>query len=229
MIGGVRYLTLTAARTRAPLLALAATIFAVVGTFYGPRNEVGGTWALTSLLAVGLAAWLVLAVLTAEPQPQADIATAGLGGLGPRARVTAAFVVLVAIGLAIVFAAYPFLLDLVAAEPVFERPLQGGDVLATVAVHITSAAVGGAIGVLCSPPRIVRRASSAGAILALLLLLVVLAKPLGDLGGPVSASDALDRAPAGDITPTELTACASSILLFALLLLTSAGLDRRRA
>ncbi len=229
MIDGVRYLILTAARTRAPLVALAAVLFAVVGTFSGSYNEVGGSWALTTLFAGGLAAWLVVAVLASEPASQAEIATAAHGGLVGRARVTAALVVLVALGLAIVFVAYPLVLGLLVSDPVFKPPARTTDVLAAFIAHVTSACVGGALGVLCSPPRIVRAASGAAAVLAGLLLLIAVARPFGDLGGPMATADALNRAPDGEITAAELSAYASCVMLFALLLLASARVDRRRA
>ena len=90
--GIARYLVLCATRTRAPLPALAAALFLVIGVFFYPRNEVGATWGLTALLSCGLAAWLVGAVLAGEPPAQADMATAALGGRRRRAVLGAAAV-----------------------------------------------------------------------------------------------------------------------------------------
>lgn len=228
MISGWRYLMLTAARTRAPLLPMTAAILAVAGTFYQPLNEVGASWAVMALFAAGITGWLVVAVLSAEPVSQADMATAACGGMTARVGMTASFVCVLAMGLAVLFVAYPLILDVLVSAAVFERPVQLGDIGAALVVIAACAAVGGAIGVLCSPPRIVRRASSAAAVLALLLVLLVVAGPLGDVGGPLAAAEALDRAAAGDITAAELIACGSCALLFAMLLLASAALDRRR-
>lgn len=229
MISGRRYLTLTATRTRAPLLPLAATAFAVIGTFYLARSPVNSTWALTAVLAAGLAAWLTVAVLTAEPPSQADIATAALGGVGARTRLTATLACLLAVGLAILFVAYPLLLDLLVSGPVFDRPARIVDVLAALVTNATSAAVGGAVGILCSPPRIARRATSAAAALALLLLLVAVGAVLGPFAGPMSAAVALSDAPRAGITAGEVAGWASCVVLFGLLMLVVTRLDRRRA
>jgi hypothetical protein len=62
------------------------SVLALVGTYAGRRNEVGQTFALTALLCDGLAAWLVGAVLDAEPRAQAEMADAALGGRRGRSR-----------------------------------------------------------------------------------------------------------------------------------------------
>ncbi|HEX4345045.1 MAG TPA: hypothetical protein VHZ31_05740 [Solirubrobacteraceae bacterium] len=86
MTGRLRYLRLTAARTRAPLLPLAACVFWVVGIYSYEHNEVGQTFGLTALLCCALDAWLVAAILAGEPAAQADMASAALGGDVRRAR-----------------------------------------------------------------------------------------------------------------------------------------------
>lgn len=228
MMSAGRYLLLTATRARAPLLALAATLFAVVGTFYQPYNQVGSSWALTSLMAAGLAAWLTLTVLSAEPAAQAEIATAALGGQGRRLRVSATLALSLAAGLTVLFIAFPLLLQLVVRPPVFDRPVQMLDIVAALITNFTGAAVGAAIGVLCAPPRILRPAASAAAALGGLLTLVVFAAPLGKLGGPLAAAAANSDAPAGDLTGSELIGWTSSALLCAATILAAAAADRFR-
>lgn len=226
MIG---YLRLLAIRTRAPVLVFAALIFAAVGTYFYPDNPVGSSFASTSVLAVAAGAWLLLSVLTVEPSAQADMAIAAAGGLARRSRGVIGFAVLAAVVVGAFLVAYPLVLGLFQEEPVFTRRLRVGDVAAAFASNTLGALVGGAIGFLCAPPRARRRANSAAAAITLMLVLVALSGPLGRLGGPVAAADALSSAPAGTITGRELLAWAASLTLAALLLTASAALDRWRA
>ena len=226
MIG---YFRLLAIRTRAPVLVVALLIFAAVGTYFYPNNPVGSSFASTSVLAVAAGAWLLLAILTAEPPAQADMATAAAGGLARRSRGVIGLAVLAAIAMGASLVAYPVVLGLFQEEPVFTRRLRLGDVAAALASNALGALVGGAIGVLCAPPRVGRRANSAAAAIAMMLALVALSGPLGHLAGPIAAADALSSAPAGTITGRELLTWAASLALTALLLTASAVLDRWRA
>src|SRR3954447_5835684 len=114
----LRYVLLSAARSRAPLAPAAISIFAVLGVFAYRGNEVGSTWGLTSVLSCALAAWLVGAVLTGEPQAQADMPTVALGGRGGRARLELTLVTIAATALSVGFIVFPL-----AASPLGTTPM----------------------------------------------------------------------------------------------------------
>src|ERR1700750_2428666 len=84
------------ARARAVLVPVVGYLFVLLGVYAYPDSEVGPTWAFTSLACCALTAWLVGALLGAEPGPQAEIATAALGGWSRRARLESAVVGVVA-------------------------------------------------------------------------------------------------------------------------------------
>jgi hypothetical protein len=217
----LRYVALSAARTRAALPPLAATLFAVIGVYAYPENEPGGAFAVTSLMACGLAAWAVGAVLAGEPEPQHDMATAALGGRGARAGLEALLVAAVATALTAVFLAYPLALVALGIGDEFKPDVRGGDVVAGVLGHLCCAVLGGAIGVLFAPPRVTRRATAVAAVLAGLLVLVPLSTALGPVGGPVAFAQAEADAASGAVTGAVLVACASCLLLAAGVLATA--------
>ena len=193
MSAAFRYAGTLAARTRAPLAAAAAALFLLVGTYLEKRNEVGATYGLSALLCCGLAAWLVAALLATEPAPQADMAAVALGGRGGRARLDAAVVGAVAAGLTVAFVAYPLVLGLF-TDAVFDAPgPRIGDVAAAVLAHASCALLGGALGLLFSPPRIARRATSVALVLVALLTLAA----AGVAAGPVAVADAMHDDAAG--------------------------------
>jgi hypothetical protein len=226
-VSGLPYLRLTALRTRAPLPAVAASLFAVAGTFAGDRNEVGSSWALTALLGSGVAAWLTVAVLGAEPGPQADMATVALGGRAGRSRLDTLLVATVATSIAALFLIYPLVLSLVRPH-LFEHTPNATDILVAAVANVACCAVGASLGVLLSPPRISRRASSGAATLAALLALLAVGPALGAVGGPAAFANRLSDAPAGTITGGELIATASCLVLTAALLAGAAAWGRRR-
>jgi hypothetical protein len=80
--------------------------------------------------------------------------------------------------------------------------------------------------VLCAPPRIARRASSAVAVLALLLGIIAVGAPLGDVGGPIAAADAVADA-GSSLDAREVLGWATSAALAAALLGAAALVDRR--
>jgi hypothetical protein len=214
--GGLRYLLVTTARTRSVLAPLAGFLFALLGVYAYRRNEVGLTWGLTALLSCGLAAWLVGAVLAAEPRPQAEAATAALGGWRRRARVEVELIAVVTAVFTVVFLAYPSLLHF------FDRRVRLGDVVAAGLGHAGCAVLGGAIGVLYAPPRVSRAATSTAAALATLLgLLAVPAL------GPLKVAEALRHAQAGAVDGAEVAAAASCVLLAAAVLAVSRWWLRR--
>jgi hypothetical protein len=187
MTAALRYAGVLAARTRAPLAALAAALFLLIGTYLEKRNEVGPTYGLSALLCCGLAAWLVAALLAAEPPAQADMAAVAVGGRTGRARMDAVVVVAVAAGLTLAFVAYPLVLGGFADEVFLPPGPSAGDVAAALLAHASCALLGGALGLLCSPPRIARRATTVALVLAALLALAA----VGGAGGPVAVADAL--------------------------------------
>jgi hypothetical protein len=225
---GIRYLVLTAGRTRSPLAALAVSVFALLGTYAGTRNEVGQTFALTALLCGGLAAWLVGAVLDAEPRAQAEIADAALGGRRGRSRLDVLLASLAAGGLTFAFIAYPLALGAVRPE-VFERHPRAGDLVAATLAHLSCGLLGGAVAVLFGPPRVARRATAIAAVLATLIALVALSDPLGDAGGPVAVARALADARPGAVGGALLGACASCLVACAAALGTAHAWARRSA
>jgi hypothetical protein len=209
----LRYLALTAGRTRAALPPLAATLFLVTGVYAYPENAPGSSFAVTSLMACGLGAWAVGAVLSGEPDAQADMATTALGGRGARAGLEVLLVVAVAAVLTIVFLAYPLALVAVGLGHEFDPAVRAGDVVAGALGHLACAALGGAIGALFAPPRVTRRATAIAAVVAALLALVVVSAALGPVGGPVAFARAENDAPAGEVTGAALFACASCLVL----------------
>jgi hypothetical protein len=211
----LRYLALTAARTRAVLPPLAATLLAAIGVYAYRENEPGATFAVTALMACGLGAWAVGAVLAGEPDAQADMATAALGGRGARAGLELILVAAVAVGLTAVFIGYPLALVAIGVPNEFKHAVQAGDVAAAALAHLSCAALGGAIGVLYSPPRLVRRATAIAAVLGTLLALVAVSAALGPVGGPVAVAEAETDARAGTVSGGLLLACVSCVVLAA--------------
>jgi hypothetical protein len=209
----LRYLALTAGRTRAALPPLAATLFLVIGVYAYRDNDPGSSFAVTSLMACGLAAWAVGAVLAGEPDAQSDMATTALGGRGARAGLEVMLVIAVAAGLTVVFLAYPLGLVAVGVANEFDPAVRAGDVVAGAIGHLACAALGGAIGVLFSPPRLTRRATAIAAVIAALLALVAVSAALGPVGGPVAFAQAETDAPAGTVTGAVLAASASCLVL----------------
>jgi hypothetical protein len=147
----LRYLALTAARTRAALPPLAATLFAAIGVYAYRENEPGASFAVTALMACALAAWAVGAVLAGEPEPQHDMATAAVGGRRARAGLEALLVTAVAAGITAIFITYPLALVALGVGNEFQPRVRAGDVVAGVLGHLCCAALGGAVGVLFAP------------------------------------------------------------------------------
>ena len=218
MSARLRYVLLIAARGRAPLAPLAASIFSVLGVFAYRENEVGQTWALTALLSCALAVWLVGAVLASEPAAQADMATVAIGGRGSRAAMELIPIGVAAGGLTVGFLALPLLTSPLVDPPMFKPPARPGDVAAAAVAHVCCAILGGAIAVLFSPPRLTRRPTAVAAAMSALLALVAISAPLGVVGGPVAVAHALTDAPPGNVDGPELAACLSCLALSALLL-----------
>lgn len=208
MLARVRYALLTAARTRAPLVATAASLFAVLGVFAYRGNEPGSTWGLTALLACALAAWLAGAALSAEPRAQAEMATAAVGGPRGRATLDLAPVAVAACALTVAFVALPLAASPLGSPPMFVPAATAGDVAAATLAHVCCALAGGALAVLFAPPLLARPASAAAATLAALLALI----PLGAVAGPVAVADALADG------RSALVPCATCAVLAALAL-----------
>jgi hypothetical protein len=213
----LRYLALTAARTRAALPPLAATLFAAIGVYAYPENEPRATFAVTALMACGLSAWAVGAVLAGEPEPQAEMASVALGGRSERTGLEVMFVGAVSAGVTIVFLAYPLALVALGVPKVFSPPVQGDDIAAGVIAHLCCAALGGTVGVLYAPPRLTRRATAIAAVLATLLALIAAASVLGPVGGPVAVASALSDAGARSsaLDGAVVVGCLSCLVLAA--------------
>jgi hypothetical protein len=211
----LRYVALTAARTRTVLPPLAATLFAVIGVYAYRENEPRATFAVTALMACGLAAWVVGAVLAGEPDPQAEMASVALGGRGERTKLDVLLVGATAIGLTVVFLAYPLALVALGVANEFKPPVTGADVAAGVLAHLCCAALGGTVGVLFAPPRLARRATAIAAVVATLLALIAVEAVLGPVGGPVAVAQALSDANEHPVDGAVLVACASCLVLAA--------------
>jgi hypothetical protein len=222
-VSALRYFALLALRTRAPLAPTAATILALAGTYAQKRNDVGETYGLTALLACGLSAWLVGAILSGEPAPQADLATVALGGLRGRAKAEALLVAAVATAFSALFMIFPLALGGV-VKHVFDRTPDAADLVAAALAHLVCCAFGAALGVALSPPRVTRRATSAAATLVVLLALLAVGT-----AGPAAVAQKLSGAAPRTLTGAELLASAVCALLAAALLTAAASWTRRRA
>jgi hypothetical protein len=220
----IRYLRLIATRTRAPLIPIAACLFAVIGVFGYDHNEVGKTWGLTAVLCCALAAWIVGAILAGEPEAQAAMATAALGGCPARLRMELVLAGLVAAGLAVLFVGYPLLEIAVGGSEAFDRPLQAGDVAAALVSQACGGVLGATLAMLLGPPRIVRRATSAAAVLAVLIALVAMPA----VAGPGAVARAMTDARPGAVDGSEALAWASCLALAAAALAASRWWTRRR-
>jgi hypothetical protein len=211
----LRYLALTAARSRAVLPPLAATLFAAIGVYAYHQSEPRATFAVTALMTCGLAAWAAGAVLAGEPDPQAEMASVALGGRGERTALDVLLVVAVAVGLTAVFLAYPLGQVAVGVNDVFRPSVRGGDIAAGALAHLCCGALGATIGVLYAPPRLTRRATAIAAVLATLLALIAVETVLGPVGGPVAVAQALSDAGARPLDGAVLLACLSCLVLAA--------------
>jgi hypothetical protein len=196
-----RYLLLLAARTRAPLVAIAATAFAAVGVYAYRPNEPHESFAVSAVLCCGLAAWLTGAVLLGEPRAQADMVTVAGGGPRARTRLDALLAAIVAAALTVALVGYPLALGLLEAG-VFVPAVTTGEIAAAVLGHLACGLLGGALAVLFSPPRVVRPASVVALILAVLLGFAA----LGAVTGPVAVAQALDDARTGALV-AQCAAC----------------------
>ena len=192
---------------------LAATLFLVIGVYAYRPNEPRATFAVTALMACGLAAWTVGAILAGEPDAQSDMATAALGGRAARAGLEAVLTATAATVLTVVFVAYPLVFVAFGADTLFRPHVRAGDVVAAVLAHLCCGVLGGAVGVLFAPPRLTRRATAIAAVVAALLVLVAVSAVLGPVGGPVAMAQAMTDARAGTVTGGVLLAGASCLAL----------------
>ena len=172
----------------------------MIGVYAYRDNDPGSSFGVTSLMACGLAAWAVGAVLVGEPDAQSDMATTALGGRGARAGLEVILVLAAAAVLTVVFLAYPLGLVAVRVGNEFDPAVRAGDVVAAALGHLSCAALGGAVGVLFAPPRLTRRATAIAAVIAALLAFVAVSAALGPVGGPVAFAQAETDAPAGAVT-----------------------------
>ena len=200
MRGAARYLMLVATRTRAPLPALAATLFLVIGVFWYRRNEVGadvGPDRAPELRARGLAGRRGAGRRAARPGGHGD---GGARRPAP-ARLLPELLLAVAAAalLALAFIGYPLVL-IAFVDDEFDRAVQSGDVVAAVLAHLSCGVLGGAIAVLFSPPRLARRASAIAAVLAALVGLAA----IGGAAGPVAVARALNDAAPGTVGAATL-------------------------
>jgi hypothetical protein len=205
----MRYLRLTATRTRAPLVPFAGCVFAVIGVFAYDHNEVGKTWGLTAVLCCALAAWVVGAILAGEPEAQTAMATAALGGRSWRLRMELLLAGLVALGLAILFVGYPLLENALWLPETFDRHLRAGDVVAALASQVCGGVLGAALAMLFGPPRVVRRAAAGAAGDAALIVLVA----IEPIVGPGAIAKAMTDARPGAVDGSEVLAWASCLAL----------------
>jgi hypothetical protein len=193
------------------------------------RNEVGSTWALTSLMSGGLAAWLVVAVLSGEPEAQAEMTTVAIGGRRGRRHLEALLVGCVAALLTVAFIVYPLVLMKLFGRPVFNRSVGGSDLVAATVAHIGCAVLGGSIGVLFAPPRVKRRATAFAGITATLVVLASASPPNNLSAGPIALARVLEKAHGQVVTGALLLSSATCVLLGAAILSVAEVWTRRVA
>jgi hypothetical protein len=224
----IRYLWVVAARSRAPLLPLAVTLFMLIGVFADPRQSMGQVWGLSAVVCCALAALLVGGVLSGEPAPQADMATVAVGGRARRNRLDLTLVAVTSLGLTVAWLAYPLVLTRFRAH-LFTRPVQLGDVVGAGLALTACTVLGGTLGVLFAPPRVSRRATAVAATLAALIVLVALSSALGWASGPVGVAVALGDAAAGTVSIGEVDACLACLVLAGACVIAARAWTRRVA
>jgi hypothetical protein len=208
----MRYLWVVAARSRAPLLPLAVSLFLLIGVFADPHQSMGQAWGLSAVVCCALAALLVGAVLAGEPATQADMATVAIGGRARRSRLDLTLVAASSVGLTVAWLAYPLVLTRFRPD-LFTRPVQLGDVVGAGLALTACTVLGGALGVLFAPPRVSRRATAVAATLAALIVLVALSSALAWASGPVGVARALTDAAAGTVSIGEIGASLACLVL----------------
>jgi hypothetical protein len=205
---------------RRPLVPLAAIAFTTIGVFADPRNDVGGSWAVTSVLGFALAAWLVTAVERGVPEPADAMLTVAAGGPGAAARARMALVGFAAALVSAAFIAYPL------AIGYFEPGARLGDVAAAALLHLASACAGGALALLVAPPA--RLATAFAVILAAVMATVALSGPLGPVAGPGGAAKAFSDARRGAVSGGLVIAVAVTLAEAALVVGAARITARRR-
>lgn len=178
MIAELRLAGLLWLRTRAALLPTVALLFAIVGVYAQPENEIWSSYAFTALLLALLAAVFVIALGAAEPASQRQF----LLSLGPpslaRGRRMAAYAA-VAVAFAIVAAVLP------AALRAFSTTPSPSDVLVATLVHVVCALLGVAAGSAVASPVVRRPAIAIVLVLGYAMLEVALTPVAPVLGGPM--------------------------------------------
>jgi hypothetical protein len=178
MIAELRLAGLLWLRTRAALLPTAALLFAIVGVYAQPENEIWSSYAFTALLLALLAAVFVIALAAAEPSSQRQFFLS----LGPpsvtRGRRFAAYSA-VAVVLAVVAAVLPAILGAFSVAP------SPSDVLVATLVHVACALLGVSAGSAVASPVVRRPAIGIVLVLAYTLLEVALTPVVPALGGPM--------------------------------------------
>ena len=212
MTAGAWYLLVVSLRARVLLFPTAAVLLAAVGVYADPYNEVASSWALMSVLACGLACWLMLATLTSQPAAQAEMAEVAMGGPAALLGAKTVLALIYAATLAALFVAYPLALDQVTSRPVFDRHIFAADWEVALLAILASGVLGGLLGVLCAHPRRVRPPVDAALAMVVLLALAGLGSAT-DLGGPVAAARAFSDARPSTLTGQEAEGVLSTLVL----------------
>jgi hypothetical protein len=209
-------------RTRAALAPIATFAFVLLGVYAYRPNDVGPTYAVTSLLLCPITAWLAAAAAFAEPPSHQQMAIAAAGGPGRALRGRVLALALAAGALGAIDVAFPAVFRMFKPRPV------AADLVAAVLAHGACAALGVALGLLAAPPA-ARRPPAAFLVVAAYAIVAV---PLYELA-PVLSPAAWLAATLTDAAPRVLHGAAVVATLAALaqaaLVLAAGEALRRRA
>jgi hypothetical protein len=202
-VRSARVRLIVALNGRRPLLPICALLLPVLGVYAYAPNDVGGSYAVTSLLGFALAAWRVAAVERELPEPAEAMLTVAAGGFAAAWRGRLVVVAVVALVVSATFLAYPLVLR------AFHPGAKVGDVLVAGLLHVAATAAGGTLALALARP--VRPATAFAVTVAALLATIALEGPLGPLAGPGGGAQAYADAP-GDLDGPLLAALAVTAL-----------------
>jgi hypothetical protein len=182
----LRYRLVLAARSRAALAPAAAWLFVLAGVYAYKRNEVQGSFGITALLLVPIAAWLAVALSHAEPAPQRELLAAAAG----RSPATALALAAAAVGvLGCVLGAVDIAWPIAARS--FDHHPSAGDIATAIVAHATCAAYGAALGTLAGARLVARPAVAFAALAAFAIVSVPLFELAPALSPAAWTADAL--------------------------------------
>jgi hypothetical protein len=201
-------------RTRAALAPVVAFAFVLLGVYAYRPNDVGPTYAVTSIVLCPIVAWLAAAAAFAEPLSHQQMAIAAAGGPGHALRGRVLALAIAAGALAAIDVGFPAI-----APGLFKPRPVAADLAGAVLAQGACAALGLALGLLAVPPA-ARRPPAA---FLLVVGYAVVAIPLYDLAPVLSPAawlaatltDAAPRALHGVVVVAALAALAQAALALA--------------